>query len=79
MYFNFKNFSLKTYSLEKLYLIKNHKKKLIINEKVSNFKPGIFNIAKSIILLINSKKISTKIPLINDLKDLYNVLGKIKK
>ena len=80
MNFIFKNFSLKTYSLEKLYLIKNNKKKLIVNEKkISTFKPGVLNIVKTIILLVQSKKINTQIPLIGDLKNLYSVLEKIKK
>ena len=80
MNFIFKNFSLKTYSLEKLYLIKNNKKKLIVNEKkISTFKPGVLNIVKTIILLVQTKKINTQIPLIGDLKNLYSVLEKIKK
>ena len=78
--FNFINFSLKIQSLEKLYFIKDNKKKLIINErKISIFKPGILNIVKTMMLLVQSKKITTKIPLIGELKNLYIVLAKIKK
>ena len=80
MNFYFRNFNLKTYGLEKLYLVKNRKKTLIVNEnRITNFKPGIFNISKSILSLINSKKNYTQIPKISDLKYLYNALGKIKK
>lgn len=78
--FHFKKFQFKTKTLEKLYLIKNNKKKMIINEnKLNNFKPGLLNTSQKIVNHVLSKKQNDKLPKVQNLKNLYNVLEFIKK
>ena len=80
MKFDFKNFTLKTKSLEKLYLIKKNKEKLIINEKkMINFNPGILNLAKSIKRLSERKKIDSRLLNLKDLKNLYRILNYLRR
>lgn len=78
--FHFNKFQFKTKTLEKLYLIKNNKKKMIINEnKLNNFKPGLLNTSQKIVNHVLSKKQNDKLPKVQNLKNLYNVLEFIKK
>lgn len=80
MKLDFKNFTLKTKSLEKLYLIKKNKEKLVINEKkMNNFKPGILNLAKSIKKLSSRKKIDSRLLNLKNLDNLYCVLNYLKR
>ncbi len=84
--FYFKQDTLKLDTLEYLYKINkfkksnkrySYKKKLLINEyKFSSFKPGLNDLVKDIKNIVREKK--GKMPRINDLNQLYNILEKIK-
>lgn len=72
----FAGFKLKVLTLEKLYLIKKGKRKLILNEyKVNKFKPGIMLASKNIKRYVSLKKKNNLIPNINELKNLYQSLN----
>jgi len=80
MNFFFKNFRFKLITLEKLYLLKNNKKKLIANEnKLNKFKPGIFNVTKLIKKIVLRKTNKVDLPNTDDLIHLYKNLKYIKK
>ena len=79
MNFTFKTFKYKVITLEKLYLIKNNKKKLIISEKkLNNFKPGVLNLVKTIKKIVLNSKSKHSLPQINELVNLYKNIQYIK-
>ena len=80
MNFIFKNFRYKLITLEKLYMFKNNKKKIIYNEKKLNrFKPGILNVAKLIKKIVLNKTYKNDLPNTSNLVNLYKNLKYIKK
>ena len=80
MNFNFKSMKLKTITLEKIYLEKKGKMKLILNEnKINKFKPGLLNLTKNIVKFVSLKKQNDLIPNVNSLKNLYKTLSLLKK
>ena len=80
MNLNFKSLKLKTVTLEKLYLEKKGKIKLILDEnKASKFKPGLLNSSKHIVRYVSLKKQNDLIPSVNSLMNLYKTLNLLKK
>ena len=80
MNFNFKSMKLKTITLEKIYLEKKGKMKLILNEnKINKFKPGLLNLTKNIVRFVSLKKQNDLIPNVTSLMNLYKTLSLLKK
>ena len=71
----FKKFSIKCITLEKLFITKNKKEVMYVDEKTKNAaKPGIINIVKEIKKNIKNKSRKTIIPQPEELIDLYENL-----